>query len=150
MSGDHPLDMPTRRFPRAACLGQTDTFFPSNIEELFDRAKAICATCPDLAPCREAGMAESYGVWGGLTPPERRKLHRAARNQAQPSADEWLTAGEIASGLGMHHATVHSRIKRLQAEGTATPRLPTQHNRTTSLWSTETRAMIPGCLHRST
>ena len=150
MNGDHHLNMPTRRFPRAACLGQTDTFFPSNIEELFDRAKAICATCPDLAPCREAGMAESYGVWGGLTPPERRKLHRAARNQAQPSADEWLTAGEIASGLGMHHATVHSRIKQLQAEGTATPRLVTQHNRTISLWSPETRAMIAGFRQRST
>ena len=150
MNGDHPLNLPTRRFPRAVCLGQTDTFFPSNIEELFDRAKAICATCPDLAPCREAGMAESYGVWGGLSPQERRKLRRAARNQAQPSADEWLTAGEIASGLGMHDATVRSRIKQLQAEGTATPRLVTQHNRTISLWSPETRAMIAGFRQRST
>ena len=150
MSGDHPLDMPTR-FPRASCLGMTALFYSAVGDNASVKAaKAICATCPEMHPCREAGMAEPVGVWGGLTPQERRKLRRAARNQAQPSADEWLTAGGIASGLGMHHATVHSRIKQLQAEGTATPRLVTQHNRTISLWSPETRAMIAGFRQRST
>ena len=66
MSGDHPLDMPTRRFPRAACLGQTDTFFPSNIEELFDRAKAIRAACPVRQKCLDANLHETVGIWGGM------------------------------------------------------------------------------------
>ena len=82
MNGDHPLNMPTRRFPRAVCLGQTDTFFPSNIEELFDRATAICATCPEMHPCREAGMAEPVGVWGGLSARQRARIRKAVKGTA--------------------------------------------------------------------
>lgn len=39
-------------------------------------AKAICATCPVMAECREYALAnnEPYGVWGGLTQEERKEL----------------------------------------------------------------------------
>lgn len=44
-------------------------------------AKALCAGCPVLATCRDWALAEEpeHGVWGALTPPDRRKevLRRA-------------------------------------------------------------------------
>jgi WhiB family redox-sensing transcriptional regulator len=44
------------------------------------RAKALCATCPVHSACLQVGMGERYGVWAGLTPPERRRLRK--RSQA--------------------------------------------------------------------
>lgn len=40
------------------------------------RAKRICETCPVLARCREFALTtrEPYGVWGGLTEGERRRI----------------------------------------------------------------------------
>jgi WhiB family transcriptional regulator, redox-sensing transcriptional regulator len=62
----------------AECLGQAVLFFPPLAERPDARtrretaAKAICATCPSLAPCREYGRAHhEYGVWGGENEEER-------------------------------------------------------------------------------
>ena len=109
MSGDHPLDMPTRRFPRAAGLGQTDTFFPSNIEELFDRAKAICAMCPEMHPCREASMAESYGVWGGLSPQERRRRAGFAEDVPPPQPRKRIRSAPM-QPCGTRAAAIRHRL----------------------------------------
>ena len=40
-------------------------------------AKAVCATCPVLAACREHALAvrEPYGVWGGLSEHDREDLY---------------------------------------------------------------------------
>lgn len=42
------------------------------------RAKAICATCPVIAECREHALrvAEPYGIWGGLSETERAAMLR--------------------------------------------------------------------------
>ena len=42
------------------------------------RAKAICQSCPVLAPCLEFAMDtnQKYGIWGGLTDKERASLKR--------------------------------------------------------------------------
>ena len=40
------------RFPRAACLGQTDIFFSENSRRL-NQAMTICAGCDHLRECRE-------------------------------------------------------------------------------------------------
>ncbi|MTA96041.1 MAG: WhiB family transcriptional regulator, partial [Actinobacteria bacterium] len=39
-------------------------------------AKAICASCPVLAQCRDHALAvqEPYGIWGGLSEDERAEL----------------------------------------------------------------------------
>ena len=36
-------------------------------------AKAVCASCPVLAACREQALrlAEPYGIWGGLSEDDR-------------------------------------------------------------------------------
>src|SRR5438876_923987 len=64
---------------RAACAGLAsaaeDVFFDGTPEA--DRlAKAICASCPVKAECLAyaLGTCQEYGVWGGLTEQEIRRL----------------------------------------------------------------------------
>jgi WhiB family redox-sensing transcriptional regulator len=74
----------------AACAGEsTVTFFPS-----FDvgmgapaknaaktaRAKAVCARCPVRDECLAHALETdvAHGIWGGLTPDERKRIRRAA------------------------------------------------------------------------
>lgn len=55
-------------------------FGPAGFESKHDRqarektAKAVCATCPVIAACRDHALAtgEAYGVWGGLGETDRR------------------------------------------------------------------------------
>ncbi len=65
----------------AACRGvDTGVFFSPEAERGSRRlarervAKAVCSTCPVLATCRDHAIraGEPFGVWGGLTPDERR------------------------------------------------------------------------------
>jgi WhiB family redox-sensing transcriptional regulator len=50
-------------------------FFPPTDHE-GDRAKAVCRNCIVREQCLEFAIAsgERFGVWGGLTPMERRSL----------------------------------------------------------------------------
>lgn len=73
---------------RAACreLGSTRFFHPAGErgEERDERdaaAKQICAGCPVREACLEHALRtrEPFGVWGGLTEEERRKLQRPSR-----------------------------------------------------------------------
>jgi WhiB family redox-sensing transcriptional regulator len=69
---------------RAACRGPESTlFYPPAAaetrperEDRERRAKAICAGCPVLAPCREFALdtREPHGIWGGLNEHERQAL----------------------------------------------------------------------------
>lgn len=66
---------------RGACrVGQVPTwlFFPHRGDnEVVDRAKKVCATCPVAATCLEYAVeAREPGVWGGTTGAERRELRR--------------------------------------------------------------------------
>lgn len=68
----------------AICSPKTQhLFFPPAMFERKDaklerelRAVAFCARCPVMEPCLEYALAnrEADGVWGGLTPSERRSL----------------------------------------------------------------------------
>lgn len=67
---------------QAACIGEEDLFYSLEEESKGARrrkeeeAKAICATCPVFAACREFAIEtkELYGVWGGMTEADRHKL----------------------------------------------------------------------------
>jgi WhiB family redox-sensing transcriptional regulator len=60
-----------------------DAFFPERGGSVR-RAKEICAQCDVRAQCLEYALAnnEQFGVWGGKTQGERRKMRKstAARN----------------------------------------------------------------------
>ena len=73
---------------RAACKRiQVELFFPP-AEQEADDAKAVCATCEVRQPCLEFAIAagERFGVWGGLTPQERRSLVAKRRSRARAEA----------------------------------------------------------------
>lgn len=59
-----------------------EAFFP-NKGDSPKAAKKVCADCPVRAQCLAWSLAndEHFGVWGGLTEHDRRKM-RAARNRA--------------------------------------------------------------------
>lgn len=46
------------------------------VEEMAQRAKAVCAMCPVRRQCLQTALerSEPAGIWGGLTTPERRIL----------------------------------------------------------------------------
>jgi WhiB family transcriptional regulator, redox-sensing transcriptional regulator len=54
--------------------------------EQFSRAKAVCVRCPVTRQCLSLALdgGQDFGIWGGMTPQERRALRR--RNYAQPHA----------------------------------------------------------------
>ena len=65
----------------AACTEEdTDIFFPEgkDIPGKIALAKAICASCPISGACLQAALAsnEEYGIWGGTTPEERKRLSK--------------------------------------------------------------------------
>lgn len=67
-----------------ACRGKdTNLFFPiAGQASRAARAKAICAACPLLDPCRDWAMRQKpatlAGIWGGTSETERRALYTAA------------------------------------------------------------------------
>ena len=73
---------------RAACReAPVQVFFPPAEQEV-DEAKAVCALCEVRQPCLEYAIAagERFGVWGGLTPQERRSLVAKRRSRARAEA----------------------------------------------------------------
>jgi WhiB family redox-sensing transcriptional regulator len=58
-----------------------ELFFPDgkgdgHLEEDY-AARKLCASCPVVNECAEWGIAhEIYGIWGGLTPQNRRTIRR--------------------------------------------------------------------------
>lgn len=70
-------------FKQAACKGETDAFF-SYDEEMQEQARAICEGCQVREECLQAALADPnlYGVWGGTTKSERRRMHRDRRRVA--------------------------------------------------------------------
>jgi WhiB family redox-sensing transcriptional regulator len=63
---------------RASCHGiDPDIFFPTSEEEAGP-ALAYCGGCAIRVECLAWALknGERYGVWGGLTEQQRRRLHR--------------------------------------------------------------------------
>ncbi len=72
----------------AACRAiPVELFFPP-VEHEVDQAKEVCDACLVREPCLEFALAagERFGVWGGLTPQERRSLMARRRAQARAAA----------------------------------------------------------------
>lgn len=64
----------------ARCLqAEPDTFFPEKGGSTRE-AKRICGDCPVKAECLDYALEndERFGIWGGLSERERRRLKRMA------------------------------------------------------------------------
>jgi WhiB family redox-sensing transcriptional regulator len=71
--------IPQADMPKMASMNWTDkalcrgsALFASDSAADQRRAAKICAACPVIEQCRQAGQGEPWGVWGGLTPAQRR------------------------------------------------------------------------------
>lgn len=67
-------------FTEAKCLNaDPDVFFPEKGGSTRE-AKRICGECPVRAECLEYALEsdERFGIWGGMSERERRKLKRLA------------------------------------------------------------------------
>ena len=66
-----------------ACVDTDVDMFPLGWAHLEQAALAVCAVCPTdtMLRCREFAMRtkQQYGVWGGLTESDRKRLRRQAR-----------------------------------------------------------------------
>jgi len=75
------FDVEVPEFFKDALCPQTDpeAFFPSKGGSTRD-AKRICKGCPVREQCLAWALGENmrFGIWGGLSERERRKLERAA------------------------------------------------------------------------
>lgn len=66
----------------AACAttGENEWFFPEgpgNPTVKFNKAKEVCSSCNVVSECLNFAVSNKfdYGVWGGLTPEERREIN---------------------------------------------------------------------------
>lgn len=90
----------------ALCVGRWDLFYaptedvPGRSERKEDekvresQAKALCARCPVRLACRDAGLDEPYGIWGGLTERERgnyQKRRAMKRPREVVYTQRWLS-----------------------------------------------------------
>ncbi|MCL6091835.1 MAG: WhiB family transcriptional regulator [Actinobacteria bacterium] len=80
----------------AACRGMgAETFFPaeglrtsSAVERFYaNLKKAFCDNCPVCSQCLAAGLDEAWGLWGGLSPVERRRLPGKERRHDAPRGE---------------------------------------------------------------
>jgi len=64
---------------RAACTGLGPGRFYSTDPAVVEAATTVCAGCPVREPCSDlaARNQETFGVWGGASPGERRAWRRA-------------------------------------------------------------------------
>jgi hypothetical protein len=70
---------------KAACLGSgIEKIFPGRGElNKVDAIKAVCSVCPVREDCLEYAIvnAELFGIWGGMTEMDRRKMRRQYNKQ---------------------------------------------------------------------
>lgn len=50
-------------------------------DPVYARALALCTVCPVWRRCRDVGMGEAHGMFGGLTPAQRDQVRRRRRRQ---------------------------------------------------------------------
>lgn len=55
-------------------IKESDNLFFSELPSKVAKAKAMCATCPMTEACLKLGMEMEFGIFGGLTPQERKAL----------------------------------------------------------------------------
>lgn len=84
----HELTEAAEQIDNLPCRYAPDLFFvegelESKAHILYTQAKTLCASCPLQAMCASYAIDnEAYGVWGGMTPNERREARRRSRSAA--------------------------------------------------------------------
>jgi WhiB family redox-sensing transcriptional regulator len=84
-----PFDPAELEWRDRALCAQTDpeSFFPEKGGSTRE-AKQVCMGCEVRSPCLEYALEhqERFGIWGGLSERERRKLEKSRKPAAGPAA----------------------------------------------------------------
>lgn len=74
---------------RAACRGHDTDLFYDCEEIAVRRALALCDRCEVRDPCRAQALdhRERFGVWGGTTETERRRVYRREGRERRRGQD---------------------------------------------------------------
>jgi WhiB family transcriptional regulator, redox-sensing transcriptional regulator len=83
---DLAIDMSWLDITQAACRDYpSNLFFPETGQKVDPEVKLICSQCPLHDACREHGIRhERFGVWGGLSEADRKKIRRTRRDPSDP------------------------------------------------------------------
>ena len=101
-------------------------FFPGRGESAGP-ARQVCTQCPVRQQCLEFAVSNRivYGIWGGLTGPERRALQsdwlRAARRHRDEAIRAADAAGFTAEAIGRSFGLSRMTVTRIGAAGTRAP-----------------------------
>ncbi len=81
------LDLPMGWQKKANCRGVNPNLFYPERGVSTSEAKAVCAGCQVKEECLEFAVqrGEKFGIWGGMSERERRKIRRARRQQTHES-----------------------------------------------------------------
>lgn len=86
----------------------------TRIQALWDRAKAVCATCPVMQQCARDNLGEYEGVWGGLDPSQRLKLRDThARNVRRLDGPLKVEYAKLAYELRRDHKYPYTEVGRV-------------------------------------
>ena len=125
--------MPTgQRWKEQGICGEIDPdlFFSEHADDV-KAAKQICGTCPVAEQCREHALdtGPEFGIWGGLTPAERRAARAAMPPAAAPALPgpaagylnlpQGLTRRQAAERLGVSTRTIqryHAALRQPEPE----------------------------------
>jgi hypothetical protein len=116
---------------RVACAGADPELFFSPKGGTTAPAKRICGSCGVRTECLNEALADNIesGVWGGLSPQERRKLKPPTRWAASVrrsaeirrlAAQGWELR-QIAERFGMTTAAVRNLVRRTPSSRRGTP-----------------------------
>ena len=110
-------------FPRSdnpACADPTidpDVFFPETADDMvgsIESLRAICNRCPEIAACLSFAVDNSipHGVWGGMTPNERRRINVRVKRTSMVEARDTLyeVNALIRRGMGITEACKQAHI----------------------------------------
>jgi WhiB family redox-sensing transcriptional regulator len=99
-----------------------EVFYPGR-GETAGPARQVCAQCPVRQQCLEFAVSNRivYGIWGGLTGPERSALQsdwlRAARRDRDQAILAASAAGLTAEAIGHSFGLSRMTVTRILREG---------------------------------
>lgn len=102
------------------CVSDPDKWF-SEAEEAVTEAKLACERCPVQRQCADLGEDEEAGIWGGMTPEDRRVAKRfrflvaeeVMNRRIREMQADGASISAIARELDVPRKTLADRVRRL-------------------------------------
>jgi hypothetical protein len=123
------IDQHSIYWESAACRGKDqDLFFPKDVsnEMAYDAGKTICSNCSMREDCLAYGLREEMGLWGGMTPNERRRYKRHYYLRTAPESErsvkvrkalDLYNKGLTTRQIGVHLSVTIDTARRLLRDG---------------------------------